>query len=290
MPALTDLLGSSAKSAVADWLDLEISRCADPAWLALWSEVHVLLPHVAASDFAHRCIKIGGAEILAGIRFYGGDLDRPFVDIRAWTGDMDWTETRRAVRQEWTNFHPRHLRILTETAPTCSGFSIDQTIHAGRIGEMAGHTAHPDVTLEPCYDPALAAESVADWYADLAMEAPKIAAEVQPCAEPDLTICRANGTLHWVNIEGRRAGLIATQPGQIDMIRGHVVHEIVLDRDYRGLAFSKFIQQRLAATMLQSRPASDLLIGTIHRVNTPSCKSATAAGRPDRLRYMFLGL
>jgi len=290
MPNASDFLGEASEDKIRDWLVLEWSRCTDPEWAEIWMPVQAVLPHLHISDFLNRTIDIGDAAILAGVRFYGGDLDRAFVNIVACCGEIDWVLACAVIRREWANFQPRQIRILTASMPTNSVWIVDQTIHAGRISDMARRPARPDVLLKACDDPEEAARCVAFWYDQIAADTPDIAAEISPCDAAELAACGAKGTLHWIKVGGRRAGVIATQPGHIEMMPGHIVYEIVLDREFRGRGLAKFAQQRLAEVMQQDRRKSDLITGTIHRLNVPSRKSATAAGRDAILKYLFLSL
>lgn len=82
-----------------------------------------------------------------------------------------------------------------------------------------------------------------------------------------------------VVLHGQWVGLIAAEPGVQHGLRGAIVVVLLLDPAVRGRGYGRHLSTLLA----QHLPAPDdrFLLGTIHRDNTASYKSAIAAGRLD---------
>ena len=88
-PALADqlavaetLYGDGGFRRVADWLDEQLGYVGNADFAAQFSD-HIELPGIAPIDYAHRTIRTRRGELLGGIRFYGRDIGRPFVDVVA---------------------------------------------------------------------------------------------------------------------------------------------------------------------------------------------------------------
>ena len=67
---------------------------------------------MTTDDYLHRRIQTSSGTALGGIRFYGRDISRPFVEIIA----HSFNELDRlcdCVRREWSMFAPPVLRLRT---------------------------------------------------------------------------------------------------------------------------------------------------------------------------------
>ncbi|MEU0494674.1 hypothetical protein [Mycobacterium sp. NPDC006124] len=76
------LFGAHGAPMVRRWLDGELAKVDDPAYARLFTD-HVDLPGVAPGDYAHRVVETSHGALLGGIRFYGRDVGRPFVEVVA---------------------------------------------------------------------------------------------------------------------------------------------------------------------------------------------------------------
>ncbi|WP_308389372.1 GNAT family protein [Acidithiobacillus sp. AMEEHan] len=117
-----------------------------------------------------------------------------------------------------------------------------------------------------------------------------LAAEVHPADLDDLTACATNGTLDFITIDGVVAGLIATEPGEIDWVRGYVVIEEIMAPTRRGHGYAAQAQRLLTARLSETHGSESLIIGTIHHLNIASSQTATRAGRPEVMSYRFLSM
>lgn len=271
------------------WLYQQLCRCSDPEFAALFAD-HLDLPGICPADYLHKVIPTPSGALLGGIRFYGQDSTKPFVELLAWTGPIDLPAWRTAITTAWSRFKPTQFRMLAVNQPEFAGAVIDQSIHAGRAGVMAETPTTPGVALRPCPNPADAAAEVAAWYDAFAADHPTLAAELHPADTAELAACHANGTLDFITIDGAVAGLIATAPGPIDWLHGHVMIEEILAPAHRGRGAAAQAQRLLAARLATTHGSETLITGTIHRLNIASHRTAINAGRPAIMDYRFLPL
>jgi hypothetical protein len=257
------------------WLEGEAARVGDPDFAALFDGVEI--PGVARMDFAHRHVRTGRGGLLGGIRFFGRDASRPFVEVVA--HGLEPTALVEVVASEWAAFAPGALRLLVADAGP-PGSVLDLTVHAARHGEMA----RPDgrVTLG-AVTPDEAAALVAARYEALPAA---LRRDVEPATSEELRRWHAAGTLHGIEAAGERVGVIATEPGSVAWIEGDVVGEEVVAARFAGRGLAASAQAALAV----ARPADRLLLGTIAAGNGASRRTAERAGRPEVLRYVFLPL
>jgi len=76
-----ELFGDNGFGRVAHWLAGEFDRVGNRDFDREFS-AHVQLPGVAAGDYAHRIVTTSAGTMMGGIRFYGRDIARPFVEVR----------------------------------------------------------------------------------------------------------------------------------------------------------------------------------------------------------------
>jgi hypothetical protein len=92
----SELFDDRGRAMVADWLAAEAARIDDPHFARLFGD-QVQLPGVLPNDFAHRSIRASRGALMGGIRFYGRDTARPFVEIICHSFEdlddlRDWSE------------------------------------------------------------------------------------------------------------------------------------------------------------------------------------------------------
>ena len=71
-------------AALGDWFERQRERTRERAFARLFAD-YLDLPGVVESDYLHRIVEADGLRLLGGIRFYGRDVARPFVELIAWT-------------------------------------------------------------------------------------------------------------------------------------------------------------------------------------------------------------
>ena len=290
-PSLSDqieladaLFGRAGDRLLTAWLEEQVARIDDPEFVRLFTD-HIDLPGVVPSDYAHRSVGLSHGALLGGIRFYGRDVQRPFVDIVAHSfEDMD--ALCDCVRSEWSMFVPRYLRVRAR--PGRFGgpkVLLDNSIHVARCRDML----QPDgrVSLAPFDDAGEAIAIVARRYKRMAADEPELARNVSPEAPEDLRGWHDAGLLSAIRARDVTVGLLAVAPGRIGWIAGDEIQEEVVDAEHRGHGYAVLAQ---AAWARRASDSDRLLIGTIDRLNVASRKTAERAGRRRVLDDVFVSL
>jgi len=283
------LLGPPGAARLQDWLEVQVDRINDPGFARLFAD-HIDLPGIVQADYGHRLIRTGAGDLLGGIRFYGRDLERPFVDVIAHSF-AGWAALRDCVAAEWAAFAPLHLRTLVPPgAALPADASVDMTVFAARRADMT----RPDnrIVLVPFEDVEQAIEMVATRYEALRRDAPALARNLSAARPDDLRRWHAEGALRAIAVGGdggvQTVGLLAAAPGCVEWIEGDEILEEVVATPFSGQGIAAAAQAAWAA-----RPDGDparLLIGTINADNIASRKSARRAGRTAVLDYVFMPL
>lgn len=276
------MFGATGRRLLAEWFAGELSRTDDAAFARSFAD-HIDLPGIGPDDYLHRHVSTRWGRLLGGIRFYGRDVSRPFVEIVAHSFD-DLDRLCDCVAEEWTMFAPRAMRL--HAAPDGLRHPrvvLDKTIHAARCREM--RVSAPQVTLEPFTRVEEALSLVAGRYRELT---PDLARNVTPAGAHDLRGWHANGQLHAVRTGATVVGVLAVAPGRIGWIPGEEITEEVVAAEHRGHGYAAHAQAYWATHLAPDRER--YLIGTIDRLNTVSRKTAEAAGRPRVLDMVFIPL
>lgn len=281
------LFGARGAVLLGNWFDQQIERITDPAFARLFSD-HIDLAGVISGDYNHRFIECEAGALIGGIRFYGGDLARPFVEIIAHDFE-DEKALLDCISVEWATFAPLHFRLLMASGAVLPPFAhVDMTIYAARFRDMSP----PDnrVSLARFESVEEAVSMVAARYAELARSDPTLARNISAADEDDLQAWHDDGHLQAIRayLKGRTAtvGLFAAAAGVVEWIEGDEVKEEVVSAEYSGHGFATSAQVAWAA-----RPEADpdlLLVGTIERLNIASRRSAENAGRAALLDYVLV--
>lgn len=280
-----DLFGDRGRRLVAAWLDREVSRVDDPEFARGFSD-HIELPGVTASDYNHRLLRTAAGDLLGGIRFYGRDISRPFIEVVG-HGFTDLDALSACVRAEWAEFTPRFLRLHARPgAVSGPKVLLDKSIHVARYRD----TVKPRcaLTLAPFDSAADAAAMVAARYAALAADAPHLRRNLAPASADELAGLHEAGRLRAARLGGTTVGLLAVAPGAISWIDGDEIMEEVVDVRFAGRGLAAAMQGAWAHSVVAD--ADRLLIGSIDRHNIASRRSAERAGRPAVLESVFVDL
>jgi hypothetical protein len=287
-PSLSDqveladaLFGGAGRRLLAAWLEEQIARIDDPEFVRLFTD-HIDLPGVVPSDYAHRSVGSSHGALLGGIRFYGRDVARPFVEIVAHSfEDMD--ALCDCVRSEWSMFAPQYLRVRTRPGRFAGPkVVLDNSIHVARCRDMRQPDDH--VSLAPFDDADEAIAIVARCYKQMAAD---LARNVSPAAAEDLRLWHTAGRLWAIRAGSVTIGLLAVAPGRIGWIEGDEIQEEVVGAEHRGHGYAVLAQ---AAWARRAGDPDRLLVGTIDRLNVASRKTAERAGRGRVLDDVFVSL
>ena len=311
------LLGPArGHDALERWVRLQVERTRDPSFAALFADAP-RPPGVRIEDHLHRVVERDGLRLLGGIRHFGSDPTRPFVEIVAWTPlseetarESPWHDAilervRAAAAHEWRAFSPLDVRVLrpeANRAPPAPPRDrrVDQYVHVADVRTMvakdgddgATSASGARTTLAPFDDLDAALALVENRYAALERENPTLARDVTPADRETLAECRAAGSLHAIRAHGHTVGLIATLPGTIDWLDCHVVVEEVVSLEHAGRGHASAAQRALAAHLVRvhdgRKPGHRLLGRTIDARNVASIGAASRAGRAAVFRHDFL--
>lgn len=237
--------------------------------------------------FAHRLLEVSGLRIIAGIRFFGMDLKRPFVEIagigRPVQSDAERDEISAELARAFAVFKPLHWRVfqashLPYQFADCDG---DKRVLAGLLSEM-GAAAKPNhwerVTLRraqnlefyPRYESALQ---------ELYRARPWLPDVCRIESLEDMREYLAHNEVFEVLIDGEWAGLTIASRSERFGLRGWYMIEVTLQQRWHGQGLAVALQRHLAAQLIDE--GRDCLFGTIGAVNIPMLKTAERVGRID---------
>lgn len=282
--ALADeLFGARGDELISAWLETETARIDDPAFAREFAD-HIDLPGITASDYNHRRVHSAAGDLLGGIRFYGRDIARPFVEVIG-HGFDDLDALCACVGSEWAPFAPRFLRLWGRPGAIAGPkVLLDKTFHTARYRDMT--TPQQAVELTPFDGVDEAVAVVAGRYEALAADAPQLRRNIAPATAGELAELHAAGRLRAARVAGDTVGLLGVAPGSISWVEGDEVIEEVVDVRFAGRGFAAAMQGEWARSVADD--TERLLIGTIDRHNTASRRSAERAGRPSVLDAVFV--
>ena len=280
---------AQAREWVRAWWEQEAARVGDAQFAELFRSFWEVFGETPEA-YTHRWLEVDGARVLGGIRFFGGDTRRAYVEVVGWEGELELERLREVVRAEWGAFSPFAFRLLRPAGEVMPGARVDQFIFAGRVDAMkVAPTGTELVPVKPD-EVGVAAEMAAAAYAAVAERDPELGAEMGAEDAESLEACRTAGTLDFVvTAAGERAGVFATRPDTEAFLRGTLVVEEAVRPEFwgRGLAAEA---QGVWARRVREKDAETLLFGTIHRLNDASVRTAERAGRTGWLTYWFVNL
>jgi len=294
------------------WLADAIARTSDLEWAASF-QTSCPVDGAVAADYQHRWLAARGAPtLLAGIRFYGGDLAFPFVELLAFDQpDIDWNAAVRRLASEFASFAPRAVRVRTPAGdkPGYRGeTTLDQVVVGGALsprpdddsdgdsdddsdgGSAAGQSDAPLVTAVAT-DLAFVDRyqtSYRAWQAatpELVKALPMTTdVEWRHCLERGVIVCAYRpGTADWL-------GAAAAAPGDDRLVGGWAVWEMFLAASARGRGWAPTLQRALLSAVATRAKPGDCLWGTIDGRNGASLGTARRCGRYPMEDRWFLRL
>jgi hypothetical protein len=280
-----ELFGSvTGRHHVTEWLTAHTDLVDDVDFAQEFAD-HVGLPGIAPADYAHRIVGTTQGELLGGIRFYGRDLGRPFVDVLAHNFD-DIDALKACVTREWSDFNVRYLRLRTRPGLLAArpDVILDQSIHVARYRDMA--SADGRVTLDRFGSAEEAIELVAARYRGLAADDSALFANISQADPDDLRDWHDRDQLRAITLQGSVIGAIAVAPGAVGWIVGDEINEEVISVPHAGHGYAASAQCAWAYHLAADPDC--LLVGTIDRHNHASRATAVRAGRPRVLDDVFV--
>jgi hypothetical protein len=268
------------------WLEVELGRMDDPRFAQQFSE-SCWVAGVQADAYLNRWLP-GSPGVLAGIRFKGMDLGRPFVDLLAWDAPLDWPAVIDRLVVAFADFGPKWIRVRLpgEARPAVARAAVDQWVVAAPVAELRARPPLKPVELDVrATDPALWFDEFRAAFQQFQDDSPDIAPQVSPADLADLEGCE---TVLSVYHQDRWAGVVAAGRGDERAAGGFCMVESFLDRPLRGRRLAGALQRRLVEALPDR--GNDSLWGTIHRLNTPSLRTAQSVGRRVVETWWFVDL
>ncbi|MCZ4273902.1 hypothetical protein [Maritalea porphyrae] len=283
----TQLFGFPSKR-VQNWLHQQLNFIHDPDFARLFSD-NIDRFDVEPSAYNHRLIETEDGAMLAGIRFYGLDVDRPFVDVIAHEFS-DLYALRKHVKEHWCVFAPQFVRLTAPAheMPTADAV-LDCSIHGAQYAQMAEATEQ--VSLSQDADVCALKEMIDVRYERVKRDHPQLRRNTNGADLDDLTSCHENGDLYVAHVahQSEPIGMFCIRDSAIGWLQGDEVVEEVIVSSASGHGYAAHMQMSLATLRAKQTPER-LMIGTIDRYNHASRKSAERAGRPEIMRRVFLPL
>jgi GNAT superfamily N-acetyltransferase len=250
---------------------------------------------LSTERFKHRLLETSTHRFIAGIRFFGMDLNRPFVEVaqinRPLESDSERDEVTALLRREFAAFKPTHWRVYQSSHLEYQflGCDGDKRYWVGLLKDI---NAQPD-TAQPNTENAERLElqgaknldfypRYAEMYQALYAERPWLPDVSRQESVKDMQEYLDNGWLYEVFVDKVWAGVTAASPGFEVGAKGYYMIEIALDTAFRGQGLGVVLQRNLATVLAEkSSSVTAALLGTIGAVNTPMLKTAARVGRLD---------
>ena len=250
------------------------------------------LDGTTAKDFRERILELKNDQfIMAGIRFKGLNVKKPFISIVA---NFEIKSDRllvlaELIKKEFSVFNPIafQFRSSSEVELIAPGLSIDRYTVVGTIENLIRQKLpeHKE-TVE------IVKLNNTDFYADYLNEYKNfhdkinnLKDEVKPESLEDFKDAICNQLLYKIFINGKHAGIIAGSAFDYYGVKGVCILEEILYSSFKGKGYGAYLQKEFAKK-LQGR--YQLLWGTISSLNQPSLKTALRNGRKvEEIEYSF---
>jgi hypothetical protein len=259
---------------------------------------HFKVPNALPEDFCERIFAIESkGHVLAGIRFAGGNPEKPFVSI--WpdfpiSSQSTISLLTELATQEFFIFDPKEInfwlnpetdiaRSFRETITPCLRIIVGR---ANRIRMQDRPQRYDDVTLiRPDGDEYL------DWYAASYRAFHELRPDLRdwvPANDRDqMEESRRHGLLFLAHINGIRAGLIAAIPRSLLGHRGVYFIDIVMSEEHKGKGLAHVLQRKFIDGLSEE---VDVVWGSIDAKNITSTKTALRVGRSSIREEFFVPL
>lgn len=284
-------------TALERWLNLELSRCDDLSFGKRFQK-GCPIPGAEPAHYLNRIIELGGlGHVLAGIRFMGGAIERPFVDLiateRPFSDEIDAPDVLRALREHFARFHPQIIRVLWPYPhpPTWSegiSTSIDQVLSIG-VARKTSPTPETFGDLATLAQASEASRALDAMYEAHFQGDPDSRRWLAPADLTELQRCIELGYVLLIPGEQREiAGLLAAEETCSLGIPGFWMIEEIIHPSERQKGLASRGQRALTDWIATDHPGA-LVCGTIDARNQASRRTAARAGRHEVMAYLWLG-
>lgn len=250
------------------------------------------LDGTTAKDFRERILEVEKDKfIMAGIRFRGLNVNRPFISIVA---NFAITSDRllglaQLIKKEFSIFKPIafQFHLPSEVELIAPELGIDRYTIAGTLENIIEHKTPERIETVEIFE-----LSNTEFYDDYLNEYKifheknhNLKDEVKPESLEDFKEAIDNQLLYKVIIENKHAGIIAGSAFNYYGIEGVCILEEILYDSFKGKGHGVYLQKEFAKKL---RGRYQLLWGTISSLNQPSLKTALRNGRKvEEIEYSF---
>ena len=220
-------------------------------------------------------------DALLSIRFEGGDVRLPFVDVTVTSRPLvaaDVEALKAAAMDAYSSFGAGRLRCWApDPVGSIPGTAPDLRVLAAPLADLRGSGVPTELELSPTPDDSQLAEATAA-YATLDRRHPHHVREARIIDVAELAKAIAAGTMFDVWWRGRWSGYAGTLPESQLGLPAQVVQELLLAPHARGRGLGRHLSTLLARALPED---GRVLSGTIHGHNLGALRAAHAAGRVD---------
>ena len=248
------------------------------------------LANTRASHYKNRLYELEEDKALvAGIRFKGGDKNRPFVGIFCRNFKLDKSLQQKLstlFAKEFSVFKPATFRCYIPEEQKLEELSYQTDLHL-----IAAPVRKLDFNHELPEGYKVEKASRLDFYEefkkqyDRFIESNQIGNELYPATQSGLEECHRDGTLSVLLKEDEVQGVFATSRESLEGLSGISVFEEFLFEKSRGQGLAKVLQAR--SIKMLNYPKDEILMGTIHCENLASVRTAQNLGRKIIGTYHF---
>jgi GNAT superfamily N-acetyltransferase len=242
---------------------------------------------ITPEHFKHRLLEVAGRRLIAGIRFFGMDIQRPFINVAQISKPLEHQNQQEKISQlltkEFAMFQPTRWRIFqaSHLEYQFAGCDGDLRVVAGLLSSINAQAKPPEfkrVELKPATNLEFYSLYTA-LYQDLYFERPWLADVARTETLEDLKHYLEHDKVFEIFVDEAWAGITIAARNQEWGLKGWLMIEIALESHRQGQGLGVAVQRQLAQQLEDS--ARDTLFGTIGAVNIPMQKTATRVGRVD---------
>ncbi len=266
-------------------IDADLQKGTDAAFAERFLN-HCPVDGASVTDYMIKHIEIEpGFDVLAGIRFRGLDLNRPFVAIlhrsRSFDSEPHLRKIMTVLKDEFAVFKPKAVLFYQsshdKTLPLREG-DKDKRILMGVLEDIASIPVTADISIVKAAELDFY-DRYRDEYAVVSQLTPDYFRAETAEREEDMEDCVKNHLTYKVYIGGEFAGVFIVTESTFLGTKGFYVIENLLFEKFRGKKHSPSLQSTVAKELLSF--GGKVLFGSIYPTNYPSYNAALSSKRID---------
>lgn len=258
---------------------------------------HFRISGAEPNDYCERIFTVIQGNVLAGIRWAGGNPSKPFVNIWpdfAISSQRDIENLVELATKEFAVFSPKEISFwLNPETPVARQLRKQNTPRlryivgpVDSVRKLERPNKYSRVTLiRPDCD------EYYSWYEESYREFHKVHGDLKDWVplndKEEMEECRKCGLLFYVHIDGFKAGLIAGNAQSLMGLPGVYFTEIMLTAGYKGQGLAPAVQRKFIDGLSDEYV---VVWGTIDAKNVASSKTAMKVGRRSIREEFFIDL